>query len=147
MGSRVTQDGELAIYDAVPDLECMLPIIHADRYKTRVEGSKFFGVPRELAQFACAVGSPVPTVEDQEHPLAAQRREVKSPVALVPEGKIRSRLTFCRNDLGPGQYLLCRDNPGQQQDGSDLNQNSPGHGPGFYSILEVARPANPVEVH
>jgi hypothetical protein len=125
----------------------MLGIIHTNRYKTSVEGSELFGVPRELAQLARAVGSPIPSVEHQEHTLAVHGCEVKSFVALVLEGEIRGQLAFCRCDLGLGQDLLSRDNSGQQQESGDLNQSTLRHVGGFYYSLEVAIPANLAEIY
>ena len=46
-------------------------VVNADRNKPRVEGVKLFRVPRELAQLACTVRSPVAAIKNQKHALAA----------------------------------------------------------------------------
>lgn len=69
--TRVAQDSEPAVHNALPDLRCVLSIVNANSYHASVEGFELFCVPRELAQLARAVGSPVAAIEDQEHALAA----------------------------------------------------------------------------
>jgi hypothetical protein len=48
----------------------VLAIVNADGYKTGVEGIELFYVPRELAQLARAIGSPIPAIEDQQDAFA-----------------------------------------------------------------------------
>ena len=48
----------------------MLTVVNANRNKTRVEGVELFRVPRELAQLARAVRSPVAAIKNQKHALA-----------------------------------------------------------------------------
>jgi hypothetical protein len=67
----VAQDTELTVHDALPDFECVLNVVNANSYDASVEGLKLFCVPRELAQLARAVRSPVAAIEGQEHALAA----------------------------------------------------------------------------
>jgi hypothetical protein len=50
----------------------VLAVVNADGYKTGVEGVELSGMPRELAQLARAVRSPVPAIENQEHAVTAQ---------------------------------------------------------------------------
>ena len=69
--TRVAQDSEPAIHNALPDLRGVLSIVNANSYHASVERFELFCVPRELAQLARAVGSPVAAIEDQEHALAA----------------------------------------------------------------------------
>ena len=67
LSTGITQDCELAVHNAVPDMVRVLAVVNADGYKTGVEGVELFGMPRELAQLARAVRSPVPAIENQEH--------------------------------------------------------------------------------
>jgi len=50
----------------------VLAVVNADGYKTGVEGVELFRMPRELAQLARAVRSPVPPIENQKHASATQ---------------------------------------------------------------------------
>lgn len=79
----ITEDRELAVYDGLPDLKCVFPIVNADRYKARADLLELFRMLRELAQLTGAVGSPVPAVKDQEQALAAHRCKAKSLTLLV----------------------------------------------------------------
>jgi hypothetical protein len=65
----ITQDRELAVHHFFPDGASVLVIVNADRQHPRVEGIEIFFVPRELAQLARTVGSPIPAIEKQEHAL------------------------------------------------------------------------------
>ena len=70
LGTGVAQDGELAVHNAVPDKKSVFAVVNADGYNTRVEGVEFFRMPRELAQLARAVRSPVAAIKNQKHALA-----------------------------------------------------------------------------
>jgi len=70
-GAGIAQDGELAADNLLPHETRVLAVVNADGYKTGVEGIELFYVPRELAQLACAIGSPVPAIKDQEHAFAS----------------------------------------------------------------------------
>jgi formylmethanofuran:tetrahydromethanopterin formyltransferase len=72
LSTGITQDRELAVHNAVPDMMRVLAVVNADGYKTGVEGVELFLMPRELAQLARAVRSPVPAIENQEHAVTAQ---------------------------------------------------------------------------
>jgi hypothetical protein len=103
--TRVAQDSEPAVHNALPDLRCVLSIVNANSYHASVEGFELFCVPRELAQLARAVGSPVAAIEDQEHAFAAHRRQADGLTVFVLEDEVRSRLAHRRRDLRPGQVL------------------------------------------
>ena len=64
-GAGIAQDGELAADNLLPHETRVLAVVNADGYKTGVEGIELFYVPRELAQLARAIGSPVPAIKDQ----------------------------------------------------------------------------------
>ena len=83
----------------------MLAIVNADSQHTRVEGIEIFLVPRELAQLARTVGSPIPVIEKQEHALAAQGGEPKGLAVLVFQDEVGRWLAFGRGDLWLGQDL------------------------------------------
>ena len=70
--TRVAQDIELMVHNTVPDNERVFAVINADSNNPCIEGIEFFGMPRELAQLARAVRSPVPPIENQEHASATQ---------------------------------------------------------------------------
>lgn len=70
-GAGIAQDGELAVDNLLPHETRVLAIVNADGYRTRVEGIELFCVPRELAQLARAIGSPIPTIKDQQNPFAS----------------------------------------------------------------------------
>jgi hypothetical protein len=106
LGAWITQDGELAVYDGLPDLQRVLAIVNTDRHKARVARLKLFRVLRELAQLTCTVGSPVPAVEDQKHALAAHRREAKSLALFVLQGEIWRRFILGQRNLGLRENLL-----------------------------------------
>lgn len=59
------------VHNAVPDKERVFAVVNADSNNPCVEGVKFFGMLRELAQLAGAVRSPVAPIENQKHALAA----------------------------------------------------------------------------
>ena len=48
-----------------------LAIVNTDSQHPRVERIEVFLVPRELAQLARTIASPIPAIEKQEHALAA----------------------------------------------------------------------------
>jgi hypothetical protein len=58
------------VHDAVPDNERVFAVINTDSNNSCIEGIEFLRVLRELAQLACAVRSPVPPKENQEHAFA-----------------------------------------------------------------------------
>ena len=93
------------VHDAVPDNERVFAVINADSNNPCVEGVEFFRMLRELAQLACAVRSPVPPIENQEHTFAAHRRKTDGFTMLVLERKIWRRLTLGGSDLRPRQDL------------------------------------------
>jgi len=104
-GTGIAQDGELAVYDVLPDFQRVSTVVNANSYQTCVEGFELFCVLCELAQLACAVRSPVSTIEDQEHTLAAQRREAKGFAIFVIQNEVRRRLAHRGRNLWPGQVL------------------------------------------
>jgi hypothetical protein len=104
--TRVTQDGEATVHNGVPDKERVLAVVNADGYKTGVEGVELFRMPRELAQLASAVRSPVPPIENQEHASATQRRKTNGSAVLVLECKVWRWLAHSGSNLGTGQDLL-----------------------------------------
>jgi hypothetical protein len=63
-GTGIAQDTELAVHSFLPDQERVLAVVDANCHQTGVEGFELFCVPRELAQLARAVGSPVTAIED-----------------------------------------------------------------------------------
>ena len=69
--ARIAQDSELAVHYLLPHGNCVLAVVHADGYETCVESVKLFFVTRELAQLGGTIGSPIATIEDQDHALAA----------------------------------------------------------------------------
>ncbi len=71
LSRRVAQDRELAVDNFLPDQTGVLTVIYTDCHNPRIQRIEVFFVPRELAQLARAVGSPVAAIEDQEHALAA----------------------------------------------------------------------------
>jgi hypothetical protein len=103
--TRVAQDRELAVHNALPDFQCVLAVVNANSDQTCVEGFEISCVPRELAQLARAVRSPVSPIEDQEHAFAAHRRQADGLTVFVLEDEVRRRLARRRRDLRPGQVL------------------------------------------
>jgi len=71
LSRRVAQDRELAVDNFLPDQTGVLTVIYTDRHKPRIQRIEVFFVPRELAQLARAVGSPVTAVENKQNALAA----------------------------------------------------------------------------
>jgi hypothetical protein len=96
----------LTVHNAVPDKERVLAVVNADGYKTGVEGVELFRMPRELAQLARAVRSPVPPIEDQEHTSGAHLHKANGFAVLVLERKVWRCLALGGSDLGPRQDLL-----------------------------------------
>jgi hypothetical protein len=88
LSTGITQDRELAVHNGVPDMVRVLAVVNADGYKTRVEGVELFLMPRELAQLARAIGSPVPPIENQEHASATHWRKANGLAVLVLERKV-----------------------------------------------------------
>jgi hypothetical protein len=84
----------------------VLAVINANSYKASVEGVELFRMPRELAQLACAVRSPVPPIENQKHASATHWRKTNGFAVLVLECKVWRRLALSGSDLGPRQDLL-----------------------------------------
>jgi hypothetical protein len=101
----IAQNGELSVHDVLPDFQRVLAVVNANSDQMCVERFELSYVPRELAQLACAVGSPVSAVEDQEHALAAQRREADGLTVFVIKDEVRRRLAHRKRDLWPGQVL------------------------------------------
>jgi hypothetical protein len=66
----------------------VLAVVNADGYKTGVEGVELVLMPRELAQLARAIGSPVPSIENQEHASATHWRKANALAMLVLECKV-----------------------------------------------------------
>lgn len=83
LSAGITEDRELAVYDGLPDLKCVFPIVNTDRHKVRADLVELFRMLRELVQLTGAVGSPVAAEEDQEHALAAHRCKAKSLALLI----------------------------------------------------------------
>lgn len=113
----IAQHGELTIQDGLPDEQRMLFVINTYGNYADVLVSEFFAVPRELAQLAGAIRSPISSVEDQKQALAAHRGEMKFAALLILEREIGSQFACSRRDLGPGQDLPnCRkrEREGQQ---------------------------------
>jgi hypothetical protein len=81
-------------------------VVNANGYKSGVERVELFRMPRELAQLARAVRSPVPPIEDQEHASAPHGRKTNGFALLVLERKVWRRLAHSGSDLGPRQDLL-----------------------------------------
>jgi hypothetical protein len=94
------------VHDAVPDNERVFAVINTDSNNSCVEGMEFLRVLRELAQLACAVRSPVPPIETQEHASATQWRKTNGFAVLVLKCKVWRRLALSGSDLGPRQDLL-----------------------------------------
>ena len=106
LGTGVAQDSELAVHNSIPDKQGVLAVVNADGYNTRVERVEFFSMPRELAQLACAVRSPVSAIEDQKHAFATHCSKANALSMLVLKRKIRRLLALGGIDLGPRQDLL-----------------------------------------
>ena len=83
----------------------MLAIVHAESYEMSIKRIEFLAVTRELAQLACAVGSPIAPIEDQQHTFAAQGREPKIFAVFVLQGKLRRRLAYGGKSLWSRQDL------------------------------------------
>jgi len=84
----------------------VLAVINANSYEASVEGVELFRMPRELAQLACAVRSPVPPIENQEHASATHWRKANGFAVLVLECKVWRWLAHRGSNLGTGQDLL-----------------------------------------
>jgi hypothetical protein len=141
-GTGVAQDDELPVDNLLPQGTRVLAVVHADGYKTGVEGIELFGVPRELAQLSGAIGSPVPAVKDQEHSFAAHRGQPKVPARLVLQGEVWGQLAYCGSDLRPGQDL------GSSQNGKQQRKDNPvsgctQHGRVFYRSFDSLQIQNP----
>jgi hypothetical protein len=106
LSTWVAQDGEPSVHNAVPHKERVLAVVNADGYKTGVEGVELFRMPRELAQLARAVRSPVTPIENQEHASATHWRKTNGLAVLVLECKVWRRFALSGSDLGPRQDLL-----------------------------------------
>ena len=106
LSTGIAQDRELAVYDGLPDLKRVLAIVNTDGHKLCADRIELFRVLRELAQLTRAVGSPVPTVEDQEHALAAHRCQTKRLALFVLQGKLRRGLILGRRNLWLRENLL-----------------------------------------
>jgi hypothetical protein len=104
-GTGIAQNGDLAVDNLLPHETRVLAIVSADGYKTGVQGVELFYVPRELAQLAGAIGSPIPAIKDQQHAFASHGRQAKVPALLVLKRESRRQLAFCGSDLRPGQNL------------------------------------------
>ena len=115
LSTRIAQDGELAIYNGLPDKERMLAVVNADRDQARVKRLELLRVPRELAQLAAAVRSPVAAIKKQEHALSAHRGEAKRLAVLVLQCDVRGWLTLGGSDLWLGQNLLQGSEQREQQ--------------------------------
>jgi hypothetical protein len=135
LGARITQDGELAVYDGLPDLQRVLAIVNTDGHKVRADLVELFRMLRELAQLTRTVGSPVPTVEDQKHPLAAHRREAKSLALSVLQGDIRRRFILGRRNLGLRENLLRRGKHCEQKKFKNRSLQSSQHDAELYFSL------------
>jgi len=70
LSPRVAQDREPAVDNFLPDQTGVLTVIYTDRHNPRIQRIEVFFVPRELAQLARAVGSPVTAVENKQDALA-----------------------------------------------------------------------------
>ena len=71
LSRRVAQDRKLAVDNFLPDQTGVLTVIYTDRHNPRIQRIEVFFVPRELAQLARAVGSPVAAIENKQNALAA----------------------------------------------------------------------------
>ena len=91
---RITQDRELAVYDFFPDRSRMVTIVNADSQNTGFDGIKVLLVPRELAQLAGTVRSPISAIEKQEYTLAAQRSEPERLAVFVFQDEVGRWLAF-----------------------------------------------------
>jgi hypothetical protein len=84
----IAEDGELAIDDFFPDGSGVFTVVHADCYHARLETVEIFFVLRELAQFPCAIRSPVSPIKNQQDPLAPKRRQAELPAVFIFQGEI-----------------------------------------------------------
>jgi len=135
LSTRIAQDGELAIYNGLPDKERLHTVVNADRDQARVKRLELLRVPRELAQLAAAVRSPVAAIKKQEHALSAQRGEAKRLAVLVLQCDVRDWLTLSGSDLRLRQNLLGGSEQREQQKFDHSSSPSPQHGGGLYRNL------------
>jgi len=103
LGTGIAQDRELFVSGLFPDGLVVGDIIYTDGDDGGLEGGELIFVLRELAQLLLAVGSPVSTVEDDEHALAVQGSEREVLAVLVFQGKERRGFAGCRSDLRLGR--------------------------------------------
>lgn len=92
-----------------------MAVVNADSDQARLEGDKLSGVPRELAQLTRAIGSPISSIENQEHALAVHRSQMKRSAVFVLEDEIRSGLAGRGCRLWPGKHLLPRTGARKQE--------------------------------
>ena len=71
LSHRIAQYREPAVDNFLPDQTGVLTVIYTDRHNPRIQRIEVFFVPRELAQLARAVGSPVAAIENKQNALAA----------------------------------------------------------------------------
>ena len=71
LSRRVAEDRELVVDNFLPDQKGVLTVIYTDCHNPRIQRIEVFFVPRELAQLARAVGSPVAAIENKQNALAA----------------------------------------------------------------------------
>jgi hypothetical protein len=83
----------------------MVTIVNADSQNTGFEGIKVLLVPRELAQLAGTVGSPISAIEKQEYTLAAQGSEPERLGVFVLQDEVGRWLAFRGGYLWLGQDL------------------------------------------
>ncbi len=133
VGTRIAQNGELAVQNLFPDIKGVLPVVYADGGHPRVEGCEFLAVLRELAQLSGAVRSPVSAIKDQQHALSAQRAEAKVAAMLVLEDEVGRGLAWGGADLRFGQHLGERERRDKQE--TETWEATPGssHGRRLYS--------------
>lgn len=115
-GARVAQDRELAVDNGIPHEASVLPIIDADGDEARIEGDELVCVSRELAQFAGAIRSPIPSIEDQKQALPTHGCQMKRLAMFVFKSEIRSGFAGSRSDLWPREDLLTQSDTRKQKE-------------------------------
>ena len=76
LGSRITKHGKMTGEHLIPELAGLRTVVDTDGDELYAEPIELLIVPRELAQFSHAIGSPVTSIKDEQHRMPAQATEL-----------------------------------------------------------------------
>jgi hypothetical protein len=98
--SGIANDTEFLISGLLPRDPGMFRIVNANRDYPGVQPVEIVFMLRDLAQFAHAVRSPVPAIENEQHRISAKRRQGQIVPVLILQGKIGRRRARDEFSLG-----------------------------------------------